>query len=92
MVFQALDSEIFRAMPDKTLPCCRVQTEKDLTSLEYSECTPSCILDRLMSCSRALLEKNSVFRKNLDKTLSQKRNLSLNRMHEAVRSELDRTS
>ena len=75
-------------MSDKTLPCCGVQTEEDPTSLKYSECTPSSILDRLMSCSGALSKKNSIFRKNLDKTPSQKRNLSLNRMREVTKSEL----
>ena len=78
-------------MSDKMLPCCGVRTEEDPTSLKYSECTPSSILDRLMSCSGALSEKNSVFLKNSDKTLSQKWNLSLNRMREAAESELDWT-
>ena len=68
------------------------QMEKDLSSLKYSECTPSCILDRSMPCSGALSKKNSVSRKNLDKTPSQKRSLSLNRMRNAMNSELDRTS
>ena len=63
--------------------------EEDPTSLKYSECTPSSILDRLTSCSGALSEKNSVFRKNSDKTLSRKRNLSLNRMREVAKSESD---
>ena len=62
--------------------------EEDPTSLKYSECTPSSILDMLTSCSGALLEKNLVFRKNSDKTLSQKRNLSLNRTREVMESEL----
>ena len=66
--------------------------EEDLTSLKYSECTPSSILDRLMSCSGALSEKNSVFRKNSDKTPFRKRDLSLNRMREVAKSELDWTS
>ena len=89
MVFQVLDSEIFRAVPDKTLPCCGVRTEEDSTSLKYSECIPSSILDRLMSCSEALSEKNSVFQKNSNKTSSQKRNLSSNQMHEVAESEFD---
>ena len=76
-------------MSDKMLPCCGVRTEKDLTSLKYSGCSPSSILDRLTSCSGALSEKNSVFRKNSDKTLFQKRNLSLNRMREFVKTESD---
>ena len=63
--------------------------EEDLTSLKYSECTPSSLLDRLTSCSEALLEKNSVFRKNSDKTSSRKRNLSSNRMREVTESKLD---
>ena len=66
--------------------------EEDPTSLKYSECTPSSILDRLMSCSGALSEKSSVFQKNSDKTLSRKRNLSLDQMREVARSELDWTS
>ena len=78
-------------MSDKMLSCCGVRTEKDPTSLKYSECTPSSIRDRLTSCSGALSEKNLVFRKNSDKTLSQKRNLSLNRMREVAESELDWT-
>ena len=65
--------------------------EKDPTSLKYFECTPSSILDRLTSCSGALSEKNSVFRKNSDKTSFRKRNLSLNRMREVMESELDWT-
>ena len=66
--------------------------EKDPSSLKYSKCTLNCILDRLMPCFGALSEKNSVFSKNSDKTLSQKQRLSLNRMREAVKSELDWTS
>ena len=79
-------------MSDKMLPCCGVRTEEDPTSLKYSECTLSGILDRLTSCSRALSEKNSVFRKNSDKTPSWKRNLSLNWMREVAKFELDWTS
>ena len=76
-------------MPDMMLPCCRDQTEKDPSSLKYSECTPSSILDRLTSCSGALSEKNSVFRKNSDKTSFWKRNLSLSWMRELARTESD---
>ena len=74
------------------LSCYGVRTEEDPTSLKYSEYTLSCILDRLMSRSGALSEKNSVFRKNSDKTPSRKRSLSLNRMRKATKSKLDRTS
>jgi hypothetical protein len=74
------------------LPCCGDRTEKDSSSLKYSEWAPSCILDRLMWCSRALSKKNSVFWKNSDKTPSRKQSLSLSRMHEATKSGLDWTS
>ena len=76
-------------MSDKTLPCCGVRTEDDPTSLKYSKCTLSSILDRLTSCSGALSENDSVFQKNSDKALSQKQNLSLNRMREVTKSESD---
>ena len=66
--------------------------KKDSTSLKYSGCTPSSILDRLASCPGALSEKNSVFRKNSDKTPPRKRSPSLNWMREVVKSELDWTS
>ena len=79
-------------MSDKVSPCCGVRTEEDPTSLKYSECTLCCILDRLMSCFGALSEKNSIFQKNSDKTLSWKRSLSLNQMCEVTKSELDWTS
>ena len=78
-------------MSDKMLSCCGVRTEKDPTFLKYSGCTPSSIFDRLTSCSRALSEKNSAFRKNSNKTSFWKRNLSLNRMHEFVKTKSDWT-
>ena len=78
-------------MSDRMLPCRGVQTEKDPTSLKYSGCAPSSTPDRLASCLRALSEKNSVFRKNSDKTSFWKRNLSLNRMREFVKTESDWT-
>ena len=68
MIFLVLDLEIFQAMPEKMLPCCGDRTEKDPSS-KYSECAPSCTLDGLMRCFGALSEKNSVSRKNSDKTL-----------------------
>ena len=71
------------------LPCCGVRTEEDLTSLKYSGRIPSSILDRLTSCPGALSEKNSVFRKNSDKTSFRKRNLSLNRIRDLARTESD---
>jgi hypothetical protein len=76
-------------MSDKVSLCCGVRTEEDPTSLKYSKCTLSSILDRLMSCSGALSEKNLVFRKNSDKTLSWKHNLSLNQMCEVMEFELN---
>ena len=76
-------------MTDRMLPCCGVRTKEDPTSLKYSRRIPSSILDRLASCLGALSEKNSVFRKNSDKTSFRKWNLSLNRMREVVESELD---
>ena len=78
-------------MSDKMLPCCGVRMEEDPTSLKYFQWTPSSILDRLTSCSGPLSKKNLILRKNSDKTLFRKRNLSLNRMRGVVKSELDWT-